>query len=84
MVAIASQVIWLAPPLHINGQKKYPVVTVGEESQDLVLCPEENQRKMKRGRGIRVIDVTSMRLEDLQQPTYAARSYSPTSGKSIK
>ena len=52
--------------------KKYHVVTVGEESQVLVLRPEENQRKKKKGRGV---DVTAMRLEDLQQPTYAKKLF---------
>ena len=48
--------------------KKYHVVTVGEESSVLVLRPDENQWKKKKGS--RGIDVTAMRLEDLQQPTY--------------
>ena len=52
--------------------KKYHVVTVGEESQVLVLRHEENQRKKKKGRGV---DVTAMRLEDLQQPTYAKKLF---------
>ena len=55
--------------------KKYHLVTVGEESQVLVLCPKENQQKKKKRRGIGVIDVTSMRLEDLQQPTYAKKLF---------
>ena len=50
--------------------KKYHVITVGEESQVLVLCPKESQWKKKKGRGV---DVTAMRLEDLQQPTYAKK-----------
>ena len=53
--------------------KKYHVITVGEESQVLVLHPKENQRKKKKGRG--VLDVTAMRLEDLQQPTYAEKLF---------
>ena len=52
--------------------KKYHVVTVGEESKVLVLCPEENHQK-KRRKG--VVHVESMRLEDLQQPTYAERLF---------
>ena len=55
--------------------KKYHVVTVGEESKVLVLLvlrPEENQRKKKKGRGV---DVTAMRSEDLQQPTYAEKLF---------
>ncbi len=53
--------------------KKYHVVTVGEESQMLVLRPEENQqKKKKKGRGV---DVTAMRSEDLQQPTYAEKLF---------
>jgi hypothetical protein len=53
--------------------KKYHIIVVGEESQVLVLCPEENQRKKKKGRG--VLDVTALRLEDLQQPTYAEKLF---------
>jgi hypothetical protein len=52
--------------------KKYHVVTVGEESKVLVLLPEENHQK-KRRKG--VVHVESMRLEDLQQPTYAERLF---------
>ena len=55
--------------------KKYHLVTVSEESQVLVLQPEENQWKKKKRRGIGVIDVMSMRLEDLQQPTYAEKLF---------
>ena len=53
--------------------KKYHVVTVGEESSILVLRPDENQQKKKKGS--RGIDVTAMRLEDLQQPSYAEKLF---------
>jgi hypothetical protein len=51
--------------------KKYHIVTVGEESKVLVLCPEENHRKKRKV----MVHMESMRLEDLHQPTYAERLF---------
>ena len=51
--------------------EKYHVVTVGEESKVLVLRPQKIGPKKRKG----VVDVTAMRLEDLQQPTYLERLF---------
>ncbi len=47
--------------------EKYCVLTVGEHSAVLVLCPPDN----KKG----VLHISAMRLEDLQKPTYAERLF---------
>jgi hypothetical protein len=51
--------------------KKYHVVTVGQKSEVLVLCPSTKQGTKKKG----MVDMTTMRLDNLQHPTYVKRPF---------
>jgi hypothetical protein len=71
MVVIAGQVLWLATQLQTSRQKNYHILTVGQESEVLVLPPSTKQGTKKKG----MVDVTAMRLDYLQQPTHVKRLF---------
>ncbi len=51
--------------------KKYHVVTVGQESKVLILCPSMKQGTKKKG----MVNVSAIRLDKLKQPTYIERFF---------
>ncbi len=51
--------------------KKYHIVTVGQESKVLILCPFLKQGAKNKD----VVDILAMRLDKLKQPTYVERLF---------